>query len=187
MLAGLSNSLTEQLKQILEVVGTGLVGVSSSHRKAVQHKIDEQTRAEEKQAAEESRRERIRRGTWHDGRIDCIAGNGVMSELGFGDELMGDDDMEATPKDALKRFGDDNTREREAASKKQAGEDRERKQRSVEDGQTVGSLPIVVIRNFAAKGGASREELLSVLATWAATLIENQVSTDIYHAFQLSI
>jgi len=34
----------------------------------------------------------------------------------------------------------------------------------------------VVIRNYASKGGVNREELLGVLASWAATLAENQVA-----------
>lgn len=172
-LAGLSNSLTEQLKDILEVVGTGLTSVSSSHRKAAEHKLKEQQREEERIAAETSRLERIRNGTWHDGRLDCVAGNGVMSELGFGDELMGDADMESQ----VHEEGDEITREKEALTKQQSDDERERKERSIRDGEAISGLPIVIIRNYAAKGGVNREELLNVLASWGASLVENQVST----------
>ncbi|KIM87636.1 hypothetical protein PILCRDRAFT_815213 [Piloderma croceum F 1598] len=172
--AGLSSSLTQQLQQMLEVVGTALVGVSSSHRNAIQRKIKRQELEEEKRAEEASRSERIRRGIYHDGRLDCVAGNGVMSELGFGDELMTSDDMEGKHEDAGEGLGG-KTEGWEEIVKKEELEERERKQ-DMEDPQAVGALPIVVIRNFASKGGANRGELLTVLASWAATLTDNQVA-----------
>ena len=177
-IAGLSSSITDQLKQVLEVVGAGLAGVSSSHRKSIQRKIKEQIRDEQKQAEEAVMRERIARGVYHDGRLDCIAGNGVMSELGFGDEMMTEDDMDWTPAEAAKAADlqlPENIEAKEAAQK-EAQEERERKRRSAQDAQDVAALPVVVIKNFAMKGGASREELLSVLATWCATLTENQIA-----------
>ncbi|KAF7974077.1 hypothetical protein HWV62_13499 [Athelia sp. TMB] len=176
--AGLSSSITDQLKQVLEVVGAGLAGVSSSHRKSIQRKIKEQIHEEQKQAEEAVIRERIARGVYHDGRLDCIAGNGVMSELGFGDEMLTEDDMDWTPEEAAKAADlqiPENIEAKEAA-RKEAQEERERKRRSAQDAQDVAALPVVVIKNFAMKGGASREELLSVLATWCATLTENQIA-----------
>lgn len=152
---------------MLEVVGAALVGVSSSHRDAIQRKIKRQELEEGKRAEEASRSERIRRGIYHDGRVDCVAGNGVMSELGFGDELMTSDDMEGKHEYAGEGLG-------EKTVKKEELEERERRQ-DMEDPQAVGALPIVVIRNFASKGGANRGELLTVLASWAATLTDNQV------------
>ncbi|KAJ7582539.1 RNA12 protein-domain-containing protein [Mycena floridula] len=44
------------------------------------------------------------------------------------------------------------------------------------DTEAVESLPIVVIRNFAAKTGAERQELLTVFSNWAASLAENQIA-----------
>ena len=164
------------MQQILGIVATALVKVSSSHRDAIQRKIKNQEREEQKKAAEASRSERIRRGLYHDGRLDCVSGNGVMSELGIGDELMTSDDMESLHEDADKSPGGKIRKDQEDAVKKEAGEKRERKERSEQGMQAVGTLPIVVIRNFASKGGANREELFSVLASWAATLAENQVS-----------
>jgi hypothetical protein len=89
-----------------------------------------------------------------------VAGNGVMSELGIGDELIGDDD--AVAHDV-------------SGKSPEYAEETDRKQKIKEDLEAVGSLPIVVIRNYAAKIGSSREELLEVLAQWAAMLAENQV------------
>ena len=51
------------------------------------------------------------------------------------------------------------------------------KQKRSEDIQTIETMPVVIIKNFESKGGGARkEELLNVLATWAASIAENQVS-----------
>lgn len=160
------------------MVSEGLAGVSLSHRRSIQKKIKEQEHAECKKAEETVLRERIIRGVYHDGRLDAVAGNGVMSELGIGDELMTEDDMNWTH-DEAEEFAASNFPENKEAGQaawKAATEERERRQRSVQDAQDVGTLPVVVIKNFALKGGRSREELLSVLATWTATLTENQIA-----------
>ncbi|KAF9459344.1 RNA12 protein-domain-containing protein [Collybia nuda] len=157
--AGLTSSLTDQLHQILSVVGTALKGVSSSHRSAIQRQIRNREIQEAKRKNEAMAREKIKRGTWHDGRLDCVAGNGVMSELGIGDELIGGDDMVEIVTGELEHR-----------------EDTSRKQKVKEELEAVASLPIVVIRNYAAKVGSNREELLEVLAQWAAMLAETQVA-----------
>ncbi|KAG7086673.1 hypothetical protein E1B28_002613 [Marasmius oreades] len=54
-------------------------------------------------------------------------------------------------------------------------EDAKRKH-SKDDFSTVQSLPIVVVRNFAVKGGLSREQVMDVLAKWAAKLAESQIA-----------
>jgi len=117
---------------------------------------------------EERRRRRIRWGTWHDGRLDCVSGNGIISELGVGDELL---------EDNIDDVADVNMHDESMLMESQ-NEGARRKQ-SVEDEQAVRGLPVVVIRNFAPKGGASKDELLSVLAQWAATLAENQVTIEL--------
>ena len=101
-------------------------------------------------------------GVWHDGRLDCVAGNGIISELGVGDESFSEGDglpflhMEEHPEEDGREFA--------------------RKQRTKEEMEAVGVLPVVVIRNYAAKVGSSRDEqVLAVLARWAAMLAENQV------------
>jgi len=52
-----------------------------------------------------------------------------------------------------------------------------RQRRTMEDVQAVHALPIVVIKNYAARGGVYKEALLGVLANWAAALAENQVGS----------
>ncbi|KAL0063290.1 mitochondrial escape protein 2 [Marasmius tenuissimus] len=51
-----------------------------------------------------------------------------------------------------------------------------RKKQSREEVLAVQSLPIVVIRNFAIKGGLNRDEVMDVLAKWAAKLAESQIA-----------
>ncbi|KAH7927744.1 hypothetical protein BV22DRAFT_257665 [Leucogyrophana mollusca] len=169
--AGFSSSVTEQLKQILEVVGTALKNVNKSLRNGAQRKARAEHAAQARKIEEARRRERILRGIWHDGRLDCIAGNGVMCELGVGDELLTDADSESgTSAVTINTSAED-----EKASQENMNE-LTRRQRSAEEVQAVGALPIVVIKNFAARGGTNREEMLEVLARWAANLAENQVA-----------
>ncbi|KAG5645040.1 hypothetical protein DXG03_007219 [Asterophora parasitica] len=161
--AGLSSSLNDQLQQILVVVGTALKGVISSHRAATKRQLKHQEHEQERKEAEEQRRDQIRRGTWHDGRLDCVAGNGIMSELGIGDELMLEGDGLVPHITNV----DEKLKNNSAARKHH---------RSKEDMDAVVALPIVVIRNYGAKAGSGREELLTVLAQWAATLAESQTA-----------
>jgi hypothetical protein len=90
-----------------------------------------------------------------------------MSELGVGDELLEGDDggfasFDATEKDVVNSSG--------------RGEELAKQQRrNTEDLQAVRTLPIVVIKNYATRGGVYKEQLLGVLAHWAASLTENQV------------
>ncbi|KAJ6470268.1 hypothetical protein C8R47DRAFT_1298951 [Mycena vitilis] len=54
--------------------------------------IRREAQAKERARMDAVKIEKIRRGVFHDGRIDCVAGNGVMSELGIGDERMDEDE-----------------------------------------------------------------------------------------------
>ncbi|KAG6910918.1 hypothetical protein DXG01_006601 [Tephrocybe rancida] len=162
--AGLSSSLDDQLQQILAVVGTALKGVSSSHRAATKRQIQKREYRKLRQEEDERIRSEIRKGTWHDGRLDCVAGNGIMSELGFGDEPM------------LPGDGTGAAYVAGADSDKRGNGETARKQRTQEEMEAVRALPIVLIRNYAVKAGSKREELLTVLAQWAAALVENQVA-----------
>ncbi|KAJ6547159.1 RNA12 protein-domain-containing protein [Mycena capillaripes] len=160
--ANLSSTLPDQVREMLAVVRTGLKSVNSSHQREVMRQIRRQEQEEERARMNAVHREKIRRGTWHDGRLDCVAGNGVMSELGIGDELMEDDeDVEFTRDMEMER------RQEEHETRK--------KQKSKAESEAVESLPIVVIRNFAARG-SNREEIYDVLAEWAASLVENQLA-----------
>ncbi|KAL0577896.1 mitochondrial escape protein 2 [Marasmius crinis-equi] len=62
------------------------------------------------------------------------------------------------------------------AEKPNGHAEKARKQRSYEEILAVKSLPIVVIRNFAIKGGLNREQVMDVLAKWAAKLAESQIA-----------
>ncbi|KAG8967252.1 mitochondrial escape protein 2 [Tulasnella sp. 419] len=42
--------------------------------------------------------------------------------------------------------------------------------------ENIEAMPVVVIRNFAIKNAGKREDLLTVLADWAAALVENRVA-----------
>ncbi|KAG2115212.1 RNA12 protein-domain-containing protein [Suillus discolor] len=170
--AGFKSSLEDQLKQILEVTGTALKKVNHSLRTSAQRAVKATQEAEARQAEEARTRARIRAGTWHDPRLDCIAGNGVISELGVGDELLEGDDG------GLAGF---NVIEEDAVNSSDGGEKTSeelarQQHRHAEDVQVVRTLPIVVIKNYAARGGVYKEELLGVLAHWAASLAENQVA-----------
>ncbi|KAF5386931.1 hypothetical protein D9615_001714 [Tricholomella constricta] len=157
-------SLNDQLQQILAVVGTALKGVCSSRHAATKRQLRRREQEEMGKKAEEQRRDQIRRGTWHDGRLDCVAGNGIMSELGFGDELM----LESDGTGAMQIDNVD--------KKWENGDEAARKQRTKGEMDAVKELPIVVIRNYGMKVGSSREELLTVLAQWAGMLAENQIA-----------
>jgi len=100
----------------------------------------------------------IQRGEWHDGRLDCVAGNGVMSELGIGDEKFGpdDEDIEAKVTESLASEIEDES--------KPGG-----------DLEAMQGLPVVVIRGFEDKVGG-KSELLDVIAQWATGLVENKVN-----------
>ena len=161
--AGLSSTLEDQLKQVLEIVANGLQSVARARQAAISRKIKEAEDTEARERAAKRKRERILNGTWHDGRLDCVSGNGIMSELGVGDERLGDDD-------------DHSNIDGETLPEKVREE--ERRKRDMDDGQSLESLPIVVMKNYAAREGANKEELLGVLAQWAATLAENQVSVN---------
>ncbi|THH22364.1 hypothetical protein EUX98_g8222 [Antrodiella citrinella] len=174
---GFSSSLSDQLKQILEVVGTGLRGVNMSYRKRHERQLQELRVAELQKQYEARVQRRIDEGIWHDGRLDCIAGNGVMSELGIGDEMFSEQ-MDAV---VVKVDGSASSEKAEWKDNGEAGspnpEEAKRKQRSAEDLQAIEAMPVVVLRNFETKGGAEqREVLMNVLSQWAATLAENQIA-----------
>jgi RNA12 protein len=145
------------------VVGVALQGVSSLHRSAIRRQTRNHEDEVTRQADELRHKDEIRRGIWHDGRLDCVAGNGIMSELGIGDELFGERDGVG-----LMPFND-------LGLNQEKQEETLRREPTTEDGEAAFSLPIVVIKNYSAKVGSSREELLDVLAQWAAMLAENQV------------
>ncbi|KAH0584119.1 hypothetical protein H2248_009688 [Termitomyces sp. 'cryptogamus'] len=160
---GLNSSLDDQLRQILAIVGTALKGVNSSHLNATKRQIHKRERERSEKENQEYIWAKIERGVWHDGRLDCVAGNGIMSELGVGDEPMLVSDESSAPSSG-------------SVEEKFSFGETPKRQSSQEEMEAVRSLPIVVIRNYAVKVGSNRVELLNVLAQWAAILAENQVA-----------
>ncbi|KAF8163083.1 RNA12 protein-domain-containing protein [Crassisporium funariophilum] len=162
---GLSSSLPDQLKQILGVTTSALKGVTSSHRNSIARQIRHAEQLEIQRIQSAHKRQSILQGTWHDGRLDCVAGTGVISELGVGDESFEDGSaIEAVP-------------EEEAREMREEEERVTRRMKTKEDLDAIRSLPIVVVRNYAVNmGSASKEDVLEVLAQWAATLVENQIA-----------
>lgn len=156
------------------MVGTGLRGVNTSYRSRREREAKEQQVAERRRADEARVQQRINEGIWHDGRLDCVAGNGIMSELGVGDELFGDNEIVISPHATEK--GDAGGEGERNGNGNGSEEEAKRKQRSLEDLKAVEAMPVVVLRNFETKGGGEqREILMGVLSQWAATLAENQV------------
>ena len=163
--AGVSSSLPEQLDQILAVVTLALKRVSSSHRTEIQRQIKHDAHLEEQRIQKAHKRQGIIHGTWHDGRLDCVAGNGIMSELGVGDECFElAHSINAIWPEEEEAMGTEN----EKAFKKYKA------QNSMD---VTNSLPIIVIKNYTANfGSITKEALLEALAQWGAKLIENKVN-----------
>jgi RNA12 protein len=146
--------------------------VASAHKADIKRSADSQEQQEYQRAQNARRYEGVLNGTWHDGRLDCVAGNGVMSELGIGDEPFSD----VYDAVSIERYGSQDAKEGEDGDK----EKKKEREKSQEEIDAIRVLPIVVIRNYSTKIGSTKDELLKTLADWAASLVENQVIT-LYH------
>lgn len=129
--------------------------------------------AKEQSIIEESRynvrrAERIRQGLWHDGRLDCVAGNGIISELGFGDERLTMADS------GLTSDGDAEGNSGSCGAPSLPI--------NATDGGDIRSLPVVVIYNFHTKIKPDAGYLLEVLANWSAHLVSNKVDYNTEHS-----
>ena len=147
--------MTDQLKQILDVVGRSLGNVHAYHEKEVENEAKKQRSARQQR----ERLKKIQRGEWHDGRLDCVAGNGIMSELGIGDEKFGPDDADSVEIKETTFLDPEVVEENKPDA----------------DLDAIRSLPVVVIRGFEDKVGG-KSELLDVIAQWATGLVDNRVS-----------
>ena len=164
--AGFSKPVEEQLRGMLDVVGVALKQVSVN---SLQHAEDAKKCAQDKIRMDEEkakRKQRILRGVWHDGRLDCVAGNGAMSELGMGDEPISLGDMEPIEDEYM--VGATVAPETSSATEKAADKEID------PEAETIHSLPIIVLKNFAQK--SARGDLWNVLSEWGAGLIENHVA-----------
>jgi hypothetical protein len=149
--------LLDQVKQILEVVGTALRSVSSTRRKQALHNHKRANRIEEEKRTAEEVQERLHCGVWHDPRMGATAGGGILAELGVGDEPFREHDKDPVgyphetdvPTPPTKREGNGTL-----------------------DLQAVSTLPTVVLRNYTAGG---KEDVMDVFAKWATALVEGQV------------
>lgn len=159
------------------MVGRGLSRVNSSHRTRHDREIKQAGLKEERSKENDIRREKIEAGLWHDGRIDVVCGNGIMSELGVGIERFtaADADPPRAVAAETEVFNEKGERVNRSSGDRQAEQAKQR-QEHAEDLQSVEAMPVVIIKNFDSKGGGARkEELLEVLAQWAASLAEGQV------------
>ena len=152
LIVGLSSSLPDQVKQILEVVGTALRSVSFARRKQALYDHERATRVAEEQRIIKQIQERIRRGVWHDPRMGPIVGGGIIAELGVGDEPFGERDEEFVIHDTEVPTPTTSKREGSNAPDLQA--------------------PIVVLNKYTT---GEKEEVMGVFAKWAATLVEGKV------------
>ncbi|KAH9966490.1 RNA12 protein-domain-containing protein [Russula dissimulans] len=157
--AGLNSSLPDQVKQVLEVVGTALRSVSSTRRKQVRHKHESTMREEEEQRIAKRIEERIRCGVWHDPRMGPIMGGGPIAELGVGDEPFLEYDEDSVI----------HSHDTEVTTLPKSN----REGRATLDLQVVSTLPIVVLKNYTVGG---KEEVMDVFAKWAAALVEGQTA-----------
>jgi len=92
--AGLTSSVDTQLKEILDVVGKALSGVTERHRDIQRAKKFAEATLHRHSEDERRRTEETQQGYHHNGRIDAVAGTGIISELGMGMERLGPNDLE---------------------------------------------------------------------------------------------
>ena len=174
--AGFATPVDQQLKQVLEVVGTALKDISMSERKQRDAEEQERTQAAEREQERRHRQELIRRGGWHDGRLDAIAGNGVMSELGFGmEELTGDDLSASTAIAGVDVAGLEVPSDAKIQDMKMEPIKRDSAAETDKELEFIDSLPILVLDNFVQKA-STKTELWNVLAEWGASLVENKIA-----------
>ncbi|GMK54094.1 hypothetical protein CspeluHIS016_0106800 [Cutaneotrichosporon spelunceum] len=179
--SGFSTPVDQQMRNILDIVSSALKKVSS-HAQEERISAQEQQRKDILIAANRERRKRIvEHGIWHDGRIDCVAGTGPISELGFGIEEMTENDVDAPAPlmgstspiegEAVPPTGSSIAFDKEVEAATQP----EKPEAEVDtDAELIKTLPVVVLRNFAYK--PARGDLWNVLAEWGASLIENKIA-----------
>ena len=154
-----------QVQQMLEVVGSGIKKASSQALQSAQNRLSSAEAAERRRQEEAKRRISLLRGTWHDPRLDCVSGIGLISEVGLGDELMRPEDFDETfDSPVLARA------EKSALTSNALVQYR----KSPPEIQELKTKPIVVIKNFETTHG--RDDILGVIAKWAAALVESGVA-----------
>ncbi|GAA5942624.1 Yme2p [Sporobolomyces koalae] len=186
--AGFSSNLDTQLKAILEVTASALAKLSNSIRARSLAATASTASARQHVDLERSIVRQLENdGSIRDGRIDTVAGNGAISELGAGVEIPVvaaiEGQAESIKEEKLEIVGPRSSELVREASKTL----RDGKTHTAENGQEIREreremerLPVVVIKGFAAKGEAKQEVLWDVLSEWAAVLVENQIAHVIF-------
>lgn len=157
------------MTQILEVVANGLRRVGVARHNEAERRIIHSYNKEQEALADAERREWIRRGVWHDGRLDCVAGNGVISELGVGIERFGEDDEEPKYQERYDDVDKGMTRTSKLYDRARRG--------GFGNEKDVEDLPVVVIKNFGADAKSGKVEVVTALAEWASDLVSNRVGS----------
>ncbi|KJE05169.1 exonuclease [Cryptococcus gattii NT-10] len=180
--AGFSTPVDQQLRQMLEIVGGALKDVSTHAQKSHQEALQAQKDQIETDKLRQRKKQMIARG-WHDGRLDYVAGNG-LSELGYGDEPFMEQDWDSVPVavpmggNVAPIEGDTTSASLTASTNKVESEKLELQTMAAAEldveSETIKSLPIVVLKNFAQK--TAKGDLWNVLAEWGASLVENKVA-----------
>ncbi|GJN94730.1 hypothetical protein Rhopal_007821-T1 [Rhodotorula paludigena] len=179
--AGFSASLDAQLKQILEVTATALsrIAASTQARSAAALKSNasrKQSEVQREAVASQLRTEGVR-----DGRLDAVAGNGVVAELGGGVEgPAAGATKEAAPGTKVEIVGPTSSAMVKDAASSVPVSRGESSDKVDMPSSSVERLPVVVIKGFAAKGEAKQEVLWDVLSEWAAVLVENQIAHVVF-------
>ena len=149
---------------MLEIVASGLKRVSSRHKDYEEGKREAVRRAERHRQEAQIVSDKIKRGVWHDPRLDDVAGNGIMSELGVGDEKLDYPDQLVLDEEVVKAVADKKLDE------------------STDKGDDIASMPVVIIKNFSAKSPHA-DKLLTALSEWSVALAEGQVRTSQTNTF----
>ncbi|KAM0787058.1 hypothetical protein ACM66B_006321 [Microbotryomycetes sp. NB124-2] len=160
--AGFASSLDSQLKSILEVTSSALSKIAKEARAKASAAHDAAEKARKQHDLRQKVVLQIQTEGIKDGRMDAVAGNGAMSELGVGVEQPSEDSpaviIGPKSKATIRQLASGNT----------------------EVVESVPALPIVVLRGFAAKGESKHDVLWQVMSEWAAALVENQVAHVIF-------
>lgn len=88
--AGFATALDVQLKQVLDVAAGALKELADGAKAARARSAEEERQRIQMCKEEPDFVENVRKGWVHDGRVDCVAGNGLMGELGMGLERSDD-------------------------------------------------------------------------------------------------
>ncbi|KAF8337623.1 RNA12 protein-domain-containing protein [Cantharellus anzutake] len=172
--AGFSSPLDQQLMDLLKTVVTALKRVNHKHILEHERKLRKEVMQDEREKQDKRVRDIIRHGLWHDGRLDCIAGNGIIGELGLGDELFRAED------DVPEDIGDGEKQAVEVSARKSDFHDlvtkQERWPKAWQEAEFSG-VPIVIVKNFGSKGGTgTRDIVLDVFSKWATQLVEGHIA-----------